>query len=162
MTQQAKKMAAPNKKRAPFNVVSGIEKNVQGMERGNLETVMQAANSCNRVAGELAGVYSANVNSCIESGTKATHTAQTISNELAETCNQAVKDYVQFTKELSQCRSFQDVISLQSKTFMQMLDQYFTELEKLSTIAIEGVNAPFSNAHRASSRHKPTSKKMAA
>jgi hypothetical protein len=140
MAQQAKKMSN-FQKHSPLGLAEAAQETqekVVKMELDSIEAIVQTADTCNRMAGELADVCSGNLSACVESGSTATHFFHEVSNEVMETVNRAFSDYARFTREAFTCHTIADVLKLQSNLVQRRLESYLDEGSKFCDILFQG------------------------
>ncbi|HEU5048238.1 MAG TPA: phasin family protein [Rickettsiales bacterium] len=103
----------------------------------NMENFAQAANTCSKMAGELAAACSGNINCIAESSSKAFRVAQELSRELAESYNRSFSNLCELSTAAFSCRTKEDLSKLQHRMFRQTMDNYFDVANKMLSITFD-------------------------
>jgi phasin family protein len=164
MVQQAKKMGTQSHQKYASNTAKISETVIRAIEpvqktqekifkagRDNVEKAMHSADTCNRVAGELAGICSENINACVESGSKAFPILQEVTTEIMESCNRSFSESAEIAREAFSCRTINDMVELQNRAVQQAFDNYFNTTNKLCSMLFDSCTEALEPLHERTS-----------
>ena len=107
------------------------------MGRESVENLARSADMATKLATEMVGISRENIDACIEAANITATACKDINAEIVECCNRAFSDSVDLSKEAFNCRTINDIVELQNKAFRQIIDTYFTQTNRLCSMALQ-------------------------
>ncbi|MGE0753532.1 MAG: phasin family protein [Alphaproteobacteria bacterium] len=107
------------------------------ISREGSEQFAKSADSMGKVFQELASLTRENAETCIECNNLTASFARDFSSEAFDTANRTFSEGMELSKEFLGCRTFNDMLEVQSRFFQSSMEKFFGQSSRLSSMLFE-------------------------